>query len=1530
MSRKLKQIIALLLTAALFSPAGWIAPIAKAAAPEIPVMLFHRIVVNATDDWTHTSVENFTKQMKYLSDNGYNSLSAEQYVDILDGTESAPDKPILLTFDDATPDFITHALPILKQYQMKSVQFVVSDWINGGYSMTTSQLQALAEEPSVSLQNHSQTHSQSSDTAGGEIWTSSITKEQAASEIAAANDYLKNHTGKDPILFAYPYGTFNENAEAAAAESNIKYAFKVGYPNQGSYAMGRHYMQRTTTLSQFATLVGGPAPTEQTQINTVYHESFAGGKGAATQSGNASLTLSTDKTFDGNADGAALSVSNRQNDYDAVDFKFATIGLTNGKTYSVTVSGYVDADVIVPAGAQAALQTVDSYGWLAGAEFVAGKAFTLTKEFTVDTSKDVSLRVQSNSTGATVPFYIGDVLITEKVASGGGEEEETRPPALDFTAITFENQTTNGFVGRAGTETLTVTNEANHTENGSYALKVENRSDSWHAPSLRVEKYVDKGSEYKISLWAKLISPASSQLQLSTQVGNSSPSYITLSAKTINASDGWVQFEGTYRYTNIGDEYLTIYLESSNQKTASFYIDDVRFEKVGTGPIVVEKDLTPLKDAYQNDFLIGNAVSSNDLAGVRLELLKMHHNVITAENAMKPDQMQPTKGNFTFAGADSLVDKALAEGLKVHGHVLVWHQQTPAWMSSSDDAPLGREEALANMKNHIKTVMEHYGNKVISWDVVNEAMNDNPSNPSDWKAALRQAPWKSAIGTDYVEQAFLLAREVLDENPEWDIKLYYNDYNDDNQNKAHAIYSMVKEINDKYALTHPGKLLIDGVGMQAHYNVNTNPANVKLSLEKFISLGVEVSITELDVQAGSNYQLPEQLANAQGYLYAQLFELYKANAEHIKRVTFWGLNDSSSWRAENNPLLFNKDLLAKPAYHAVINPDKYLKEHAPVTVDAKQSSAQFGTPTIDGTVDSVWSSAPEIPINRYQMAWQGATGVAKTLWDNENLYVLVQVRDAQLDKSSAAEHEQDSVEIFVDENNGKSSFYQDDDGQYRVNFDNQTSFNPTSFAEGFVSATKISGTNYTVEVKIPFKKVTPGADKKIGFDVQINDAKDGARQSVATWNDTTGNNYMDTSGYGILTLSKNNTVPPGDPVSSGPAPSTGVIEMKDGFVTIHPLVKSDGSRTTGTVSDETLKKALAQAAPAANGKKQVVIEVPKQSNANAYEVQLPTQSLKGTENFVLSMKSEQATIDIPSNMLSDVTVNAEQVSVRVSKSTTDHMDASTRQLVGNRPVLDLSLVVDGKAIAWNNAKAPVTISIPYTPTAEELSNPDSIVVWYIADNGEVTAIPNGRYVAATGRVVFQTTHFSTYAVASVLKTFGDLNHVPWAKQAIDAMAARDVIKGSSENSFSPAASIKRADFIALLVRALELQGTGKNEETFSDVEKSAYYYNELVIAKELGIVTGFADHTLKPNSPISRQDMMVLTTRALAATTKPLEKSGTLDTYPDAASISDYAKDSVESLVNSGIVNGKNGTIAPNDLLTRAEAAVILYRIWNL
>src|SRR5690606_16648708 len=120
----------------------------------------------------------------------------------------------------------------------------------------------------------------------------------------------------------------------------------------------------------------------------------------------------------------------------------------------------------------------------------------------------------------------------------------------------------------------------------------------------------------------------------------------------------------------------------------------------------------------------------------------------------------------------------------------------------------------------------------------------------------------------------------------------------------------------------------------------------------------------------------------------------------------------------------------------------------------------------------------------------GATGFGRALWDEENLYVLIEVQDDALDKSNSDPWEQDSIEVFVDQTNSKTTYYQGrNHGQYRVNSDNETSFNLQSIEEGFESATSVSGTNYIVEVKIPFTEITPSKDTVIGFDLQIHDAK---------------------------------------------------------------------------------------------------------------------------------------------------------------------------------------------------------------------------------------------------------------------------------------------------------------------------------------------------------------------------------------------------------------------------------------------------------
>ncbi|MDR2447229.1 MAG: endo-1,4-beta-xylanase [Treponema sp.] len=523
--------------------------------------------------------------------------------------------------------------------------------------------------------------------------------------------------------------------------------------------------------------------------------------------------------------------------------------------------------------------------------------------------------------------------------------------------------------------------------------------------------------------------------------------------------------------------------------------------------------ITPLKTVYESYFLIGNVAPRQYLSEDETYILTAHHNAATAENAMKPQPLQPNKGDFRFEQADAIVDAVLAAGMKMHGHTLAWHQQSPAWMNEEG---VSREEAIENLTTHARTVAEHFRGRVISWDVLNEAINDNSANPADWRASLRQSRWYQTIGPDYVEIVFRAAREA---DP--GAMLYYNDYNLDNRNKALSVYNMVKELNEKYP-NAGGRPLIDGIGMQGHYNLQTNLSNVEASIERFSSLGVEVSVTELDVQAGTDYELTEAQGISQGIVYARLFNVFKKHAETIARVTMWGLNDDSSWRSERSPAMFDAEFQPKPAFFGALNPDVFIAQNlkSGAKSAAKQAEAHYGTPKLDGN-DAIWNSATEIPVNQHLTAWQGATGTARVLWDDKNLYVLVTVHNAVMNKTNANPAEQDSVEVFIDENNGKTNAFEKDDGQYRVNFDNEASFNPASAKSGFKSAAIVSGAAYTVAMRIPLRTIKPANGTLVGFDVQINGASpQGMRQSVAMWNDLTGGSATDTSGYGMLKLVK--------------------------------------------------------------------------------------------------------------------------------------------------------------------------------------------------------------------------------------------------------------------------------------------------------------------------------------------------------------------------------------------------------------------------
>ncbi len=253
--------------------------------------------------------------------------------------------------------------------------------------------------------------------------------------------------------------------------------------------------------------------------------------------------------------------------------------------------------------------------------------------------------------------------------------------------------------------------------------------------------------------------------------------------------------------------------------------------------------------------------------------------------------------------------------------------------------------------------------------------------------------------------------------------------------------------------------------------------------------------------------------------------------------------------------------------------------------------------------------------------------------------------------------------------------------------------------------------------------------------------------------------------------------------------------------------------------------------------------------------------------------------------------------------------------IGTRPLIQLTLSLDGKQTDWNNPGAPVTVYIPYTPTAAEIANPESIVIWYIDGSGYAVSVPNGRY--NTGTVTFFTTHFSDYAVAHVHKTFSDLGGVEWAKKAIEVMASKGITSGTGNETFSPSESITRADYMVLLINTLGL--TADFTKNFDDVKPNTYYYHAVGIAKKLGIAAGSGNNRFNPTESISGQDMMVLAVRALEKFQglKAADNSTSLDKFSDKRDIAEYAVNSLAALVNAGLIKGSGNVLNPRSSTTR-------------
>ena len=329
-----------------------------------------------------------------------------------------------------------------------------------------------------------------------------------------------------------------------------------------------------------------------------------------------------------------------------------------------------------------------------------------------------------------------------------------------------------------------------------------------------------------------------------------------------------------------------------------------------------------LKDYYKNYFPIGVAVSPRTLKTDEADLILQHFNSLTPENAMKMGPIHPKENEYYWKDADSIIAFAQRNKLKVRGHTLLWHQQTPAWLFvNAQGAKVSKEVLLQRLKDHITTVAGRYKGKIYAWDVVNEAISDKHNE------YLRPSEWLNIIGEEYIAKAFQWAHEAAP-----DALLFYNDYNEISPVKREKIYKLVKGLKDAGVPIH-------GVGLQAHWAVN-EPSRGQLdsTIKRFADLGLKVQITELDISIydkehnarerraeDADTTFSAQKEQRQLEVYKMAFELFRKYRNTVSSVTFWNISDRHSWLDDfpvkgrkDYPLLFDKNLQPKKAYWEVV------------------------------------------------------------------------------------------------------------------------------------------------------------------------------------------------------------------------------------------------------------------------------------------------------------------------------------------------------------------------------------------------------------------------------------------------------------------------------------------------------------------------------------------------------------------------------------------------------------------------------------
>lgn len=620
------------------------------------------------------------------------------------------------------------------------------------------------------------------------------------------------------------------------------------------------------------------------------------------QSGQCKLTVSDRWAHGG---GKALLVSGRaQNDWDAADFSSADLGISGGDRVTVSFWAYHE-------GAEEGVIGVGyaggSYATVVSAIAQPGQWTLVEGSFVMDATVQ-NLRFKTDGSLAGADYALDDIVIT--VSGAGAQAQPTATPAPRSLGVVYHSDFSNGTDGwyARGAQNTQVAVTA-------HGLTVTGREQSWHSPGRDFP--FKQGERYAITATVLQNETYTADMMISIAYTQGGQEFYTQLGRAFVRKGEATTITAAYSADDC--ERYTLYVETAMTGTLPFTVTDFAVERVssfGGYPM----DIPALKDVYAEHFDFGCALGQGEARNrMRMEFYASQFNIMTHGNELKPDSVldvatsrrlaaagDETAAAVHFGSAVPLLDYAKRNGIKIHGHVLLWHSQTPAafFRQGYDTSKpfVTREVMIARLDNYIRGVMEYmdenYPGLIVSWDVVNEAIDDGTGK-------LRKSSWTDVVGQDFVEIAFALARKYAPEGT----MLYYNDYNTPNEPKLTGICELLDRLIAQGT--------VDGYGFQAHFSENSpTPTALRRAMQRVADKGLLLRVSELDVTIGEN---SAQRLRAQAYRYKALMEVFLEFSDSLVAVHTWGISDDLSWRASQHPLLFDRNSQPKEAFWALVD-----------------------------------------------------------------------------------------------------------------------------------------------------------------------------------------------------------------------------------------------------------------------------------------------------------------------------------------------------------------------------------------------------------------------------------------------------------------------------------------------------------------------------------------------------------------------------------------------------------------------------------